>query len=235
MAGWRLLPLWLLLAACSQQPLRDAAPLPVMPVQTAVTAGQWWRVCFRMPFDELQQPRWAMDNLLAVQVMAPLIVAHQQQIRLWRFHRRAAVDAAGHQFSTWLYSDLATREAIAASLAQHELLQALQAEGLVQRVMVDCGAPDEPENLQAASDGSWDARLQKSWPWFMMGASLHWLALMQEIELQLPPAPGQPQALLAHYQQVNNELVQLWQLQGHHAYFHHLSALFGYRALLMRF
>ena len=61
------------------------------------------------------------------------------------------------------------------------------------------------------------------------------IELMQEIELQLPPAPDQPQALLAHYQQVNNELVQLWQLQGHHAYFHHLSALFGYRALLMRF
>ena len=43
---------------------------------------------------------------------APALAAAGGDLSLWRFHRRAALDQAGHRFSLLVYSDAQTAEAL---------------------------------------------------------------------------------------------------------------------------
>ncbi|MGB0712382.1 MAG: hypothetical protein ACPGUC_02370, partial [Gammaproteobacteria bacterium] len=55
----------------------------------------WWYAKFRFHWPEDQDtPDWLLDGMVAREVVAPILAAHGDDIRLWRFHRRAARDAS---------------------------------------------------------------------------------------------------------------------------------------------
>lgn len=240
--GWQRTAVVQLLAAgllgCARQPLTQQPP-PV-PAAGRITPSElpehyWWRACFRMPFDEHGEPRWSLDLLLAERLAAPALRRHAAQIPLWRFHRRAAKDAVGHQFSLLFYSDKATADRLFAELAQDPLLPALIDRQYLTRLISPCGDPQPRRPLEATSDPSWDIRLQRTWPHFIMGVSAHWLALIEEVGAQFPAESDAPDALLARYGRIQEEIDAIWREEGQHAYLHHLNALFGYRPLLIRY
>ncbi len=66
-------------------------------------AKGWWYAKFRMDWPKDAEPLWHMDPLLAHRVIAPVLSRYSEEISLWRFHRRAAPDASGHQFSFIFY------------------------------------------------------------------------------------------------------------------------------------
>ena len=76
----------------------------------AEAADAWWSIAFRMRWDPEQTPDWYLDALLADQVCAPALAEFDPPISLWRFHRRAADDEAGHRFSLLVYTDPLTAE-----------------------------------------------------------------------------------------------------------------------------
>jgi len=85
-----------------------------------------------------------------------------------------------------------------------------------------------------ASDPSWPAALQRSWPYYIMGASQMWLQLITETVADMPT----PSAALSLdqneqlYKEVNATLTSLWEINGQHAFLHHLNALFGYNPII---
>ena len=62
-------------------------------------AINWWYVRFRLVWPDEEEPDWSLDALIAHQIVAPVLEQYDDQIQLWRFHRRAARDSSGHQFS----------------------------------------------------------------------------------------------------------------------------------------
>ncbi|GAA4959031.1 hypothetical protein GCM10025791_44900 [Halioxenophilus aromaticivorans] len=58
---------------------------------------------------------------LADQVVEPMLTAMAEPIALWRFHRRAGRDKAGHQFSFMFYTDDGTAQQVFTRLEQHPL------------------------------------------------------------------------------------------------------------------
>ena len=58
----------------------------------------WRHARFRLKWPEGEEPAWHWDLAIARDVVAPVLNAHGHRIRLWRFHRRAARDNAGHRF-----------------------------------------------------------------------------------------------------------------------------------------
>src|SRR5210317_607429 len=99
-----ILPVGLILAmlfGCSAKELQTQnlpqANLP--PAYKDTNQNYWWRCQFKIVWPENSRLNWGMDLLLAHSVISPILQNNYENISFWRFHRRAARDNAGHQFS----------------------------------------------------------------------------------------------------------------------------------------
>ncbi len=196
---------------------------------TRIEDARWFSSCFRMPLGDDGAPRWAVDLALADRVLAPLLATHQAHLGLWRFHRRAGNDVAGHQFSLLVYVSAERYAQMRQAIDGSTALRAMIESGLVREVVHECRAPQQLPLVEATSDPAWDPALQRAWPYFIMGVSASWLALVQEFA----DAAGTETDVLTKYQKVEARINKLWGLQGRHAFLHHLSAVYGYQPLRM--
>ncbi len=233
--GIFLLAILLMLSACTRIVTVRMAPgdMPSASV-TAGDADAWWSIAIKMRWDPEQTPDWYLDALLADQVAAPALADFDPQIRLWRFHRRAADDEAGHRFSIMVYTDPVTADAFYEKLRDASVLRWLESDGRV--VSVTMFKMDRPElpPIARTSDAAWPPEIQASWPWFIMGVSQTWLSLIREVTAEQPLTDPSPAALLEYYRAANDRVTALWRDNGQRVYLHHLNALFGYQPLIIR-
>ena len=105
---------------------------------------------------------------------------------------------------------------------------------MLERTSLDARAPEELGRLEGTSDRGWPVEIQRSWPWFIMGASQSWLMQLQQIsrEKGLAESMAYPE-LVEHYREVAAGMNAQWSDFAQHAYFHHLSALYGYQPVKM--
>jgi len=211
-------------------------PMAGPPDRLAAEPLYWWYARFRMVWKPRRKPRWFLDPLIAHRVLQPVVTDFSAQIPLWRFHRRAARDAAGHQFSFIFYATPETARAVFDRIAQDPTLQLLYDGHLLAAVVFD--DPDNPERPAVAdtSDRNWSVPVQKSWPYFAMGASQTWLDLIDRLCQASPQASKKSDAvqLTDYYRRISGEVDRTWQTEGRHAYLHHLNAIFGYVPLIFR-
>jgi hypothetical protein len=228
----------LLLVACT--PALQVQPAPAfVPKAASLDAEQddryWWQVRFRLTWPDDQPPDFAAHLLIAEQVLLPVIVENQAELPLWRFHRRAGRDGSGNQFSLIFLADKAAAQRINDEIVSDPLTQWLLDSKLIEKVRFAQRSPEELGRLELTSDPEWPIDIQRSWPYFIMGASQTWLMLVQEISQEnAPEADIDYPGLLQHYQKVDSRLNAQWRQYGQHAYLHHLSAIFGYQPLQIR-
>ena len=194
----------------------------------------WWYARFRMHWPPDTKPIWHMDLYLAHQVILPKLEKYNKDIDLWRFHRRAARDGAGRQFSFIFYSSPQTARQIFNALQTDPLVAFLKTEGILDRDVYDDPAKIARPNIEDTSDKNWPPSIQKTWPYYIMGASQMWLNLIAETaaEKQAGDSPASVAEIEAFYQQVNETMTELWQKEGRHAFMHHLNGLFEYKPLI---
>ena len=228
----------LLLAACTPA-LQVQPAAPFEPAAAALDAEQaerfWWQMRIRLTWPDDATPDFSAHLLIAEQLYLPVISENQADMPLWRFHRRAGRGDAGNQFSLIFYADKATAARIDEEIASAPLTQWLLDNNMIDKVRFAQRSPEELGRLELTSDPEWPIEIQRSWPYFIMGASQTWLMLVQELsrEHQLAGEVDYP-ALLQHYQNVDSRLNAQWRQYGQHAYLHHLSAIFGYQPLQIR-
>lgn len=227
------------LLACATQPAvtrnRQAASAPLAAAE--VDADYWWYAAFELPWPEQEpEPDFSTNLMIANEVIAPLLERRAGQFKLWRFHRRAARDSAGHRFSFIFYATPELAEAVYAEIRGDRTFASLERKGVILALHTnDPNAPTRP-GLAGASDPDWAPQIQRAWPYFIMGASVMWLDLLQqEIDPAALHAQTTTAARLDYYRGVNDRLTKLWNEQGRHAFFHHLSGIFGYEPIEMRF
>jgi hypothetical protein len=172
-----------------------------------------------------------MDLLIAHQVVAPVLDRYGKDIVLWRFHRRASRDKLGHQFSFIFYATPADARKIYAAIRESPVLRQLQAKGLVVQVITDDTNKIPRPHMQDTSDPSWSLPLQKAWPYFIMGVSQTWLALISQYADGAGDKPRSLTAMEAFYKKIDRQVETTWRNEGGHAFLHHLNALFGYGPL----
>ena len=177
----------LILAACGTTVQTGSYP-PIEPRSSTLAIDlqqrSWWQLRFKLNWPEDESPDFSAHLLLAEQILLPVILEHEQQLPLWRFHRRGL-------------EDLAT--------------------------------------IEETSDREWPQAIQRSWPWFIMGASQSWLMQVQQISEEEGLSESMEYAiLLEHYRDVALSMNNQWRDFGQHAYFHHLSALYGYQPVKVR-
>jgi hypothetical protein len=196
----------------------------------------WWYARFRIKWAEETEPLWHIDLLLAHRVAAPLLSACHKEIPFWRFHRRAARDAEGHQFSLTFYSNRETAYRMIDALKSDKLLQKMKRAGIIIQDIYDDPARSSAPRIEDTSDGTWSPEIRKSWPFFIMGVCQMWLSLITEIAANMPDQPKSLSLpkMIPFYQRVNVTIKTLWREQGAHSLLHHLNAIFGYEPLVVR-
>lgn len=222
------------LGACAAM-RQPSPPLPGKD-EAKTSPGGWWYVRFALKWPEGRGPSWHLDPLLAHRVISPVLERFRGDIRLWRFHRRAARDQAGHLFSFILYASPETARHVFAALQASPLLSELKERGVVMREAYDDPGSITRPNVEDTSDRHWPLSIQKTWPFYIQGVSEMWLNLVAEManELSSGKPPARVDELLRFYEQVNSGMNQLWREEGQHAFLHHLNALFGYEPLMIR-
>ena len=238
--GWGItacrIPLVLLMvmtaAACAA-----VSPLPspgIAGLPADASDCQWHFARFRISWPEDTEPRWYVDALLAQEVVAPVLDRHGGDIALWRFHRRARRDDAGHQFSFIFYAAPGPAGRILDALAHHLAAARLVDAGVVAAVSAGTwGGPDGGRSLSATSDANWSEAMQRAWPYYICGVSRLWLVLIGEARADagITEAPADTDDWLAQYRNIDAAVTATWQNEGRHALLHHLNAIFGYEPI----
>lgn len=230
MRGFLLLWVVVGLLGCSAStpPRHDIAA----PVELRAERGYgWWYAAFRFHWPEGEAPAWHRDLMVAHRVVAPLLSRHLREIRLWRIHRRAARDGAGHQFSFIFYATPATARQVYAEIEADPDLAELRRRGIVAAVRLDETARITRPGLADTSDPNWNEMIQITWPAYIMGVSAMWLELVQRLAAE-QAVHGLAEA---DYRRVSAVLDRLWADHARHAFLHHLNAVYGYRPFWDRY
>jgi len=191
----------------------------------------WWQVGFHRSIVPDEDPLWYLDALIAYEVCKPVL--DQQRFSLWRFHRRAASDAAGHMFSFLFYATRSKAKDVYQQIQENALVKELLQDNTVQRLSFTDINGNVRSNIEDTSDKNWSVELQKAWPAFIMGVSQTWLDLIDEYAKQNPVVEDEQglSPMLERFELINSKINAVWEMEGNHAFLHHLNALFGYQEL----
>ena len=225
--------LCLVLASCT------ASYIPETELETVekedLDTAYWWRVKFRIHWPKDQEQDFSLHPLIADQVIAPVLLSRGESMELWRFHRRAARDAAGHQFSFIYFTSRDTANEVNQAIRDNPVTQDLLAAGMLDRVIYDSGKSNQQTAVEATSDPNWPDEIQKSWPSYIMGVSATWLDLIQQFKADSPPPQdANIHEMKRYYTTLNARVTDQWGRYGRHAYLHHLNAVFGYEPLFIK-
>jgi len=209
---------------------------PASDLHAPLTSGEkfWWACRFKLSWNQKTEPDMGVDLLLAQAVMGPILESMEDRLLFWRFHRRAAPDDSGHQFSFLFYSDVSALQEINAEIQKNPTLHQALKKKIVERATCDNTSGTRRPEISAMSDASWSPALQKHWPAFIMGVSRLWLGLINEALRDLPPHEGNFDKKLEQIRKAEKTINMMWYKEGQHAFFHHLSAVFGYEPLLIK-
>lgn len=224
-------------AGCASLKTIDIQPVaPVAHVQSESQSG-WWSVQIQWYWPEGTVPAWHLDLLAAHQVLLPAIKANEDGILLWRIHRRASRDEAGHQLSLLFHASRLTAQTIYASIADDAILADLAGAGLLRQVHTKPLAEGLQPNVADTSDPAWSPAMQACWPDYIHGVSQMWLNLVSITANPMitDSAPNTIHETVALYRRVDSEINAIWQMEAHHALLHHLNAVFGYQPIPIRF
>jgi hypothetical protein len=237
--GYRLISvlailLMMVIAGCATMGPAKSPEIISPPPQEIAPSSGWWFARFRMHWPAEEQANWHLDLLIAHRIVAPALARYGDEIRLWRFHRRAARDQAGHQFSFIFYTTAQTAYQVFNMLRSNELLSEMKFDGMIIEDLYDNTDKINKPLIEDTSDATWPPSIQKNWPYFIMGASRMWLNLISETIAGMPDSDS-PMSLEENenlYKEANTTISELWQHEGQHAFLHHLSALFGYKEII---
>ena len=240
------LAIFLLVAAtgcASKQPVhRDAATIVagLEAKGTIVQEKGWWQAAIRIKQDKgagdiNNDTIWQVDLFLAHSVIAPILEKYHDDITLWRFHRRSAADASGHQFSFLFYSSPQVARQVFAEIADSTLLKDAKNHAFITAEIYDDTTKLAHPAICDTSDPNWSTITQNAWPYYIMGVSQMWLTMIDDIIKDNPPpaeALTSVNNLIDYYEEVNEVITALWRDEAQHAFLHHLNAIFGYEPML---
>jgi hypothetical protein len=193
----------------------------------------WWYARFHMVWPPDKDPAWYVDLILAHRVVSPVLDQYEKEIPLWRFHRRAGRDQAGHEFSFIFYASRETARKVYRGIESSRLLKELIAAHLVAGTVFDDTTGVLRSGLGDTSDRNWSPEIKRTWPFYIMGVSRTWLNLIDEIskETMKEKDLSNLEDLEEGYRKVNQVIEDKWRQEGGHAFLHHLNAIFGYEPL----
>ena len=225
---------FIIIVGCSTLGQIKTPEITPPPSEVLPSGNGWWYVRFRMNWPPDTDPVWYPDLYIAHRIVLPVLQAHRNDIQLWRFHRRAARDGAGRQFSFIFYTTPRTARNVFQTLQSNPVADQMKFSGVIDDVVYDDPSELTRPNIEDTSDKNWPVSIQKAWPYYIMGVSQMWLELIVQVadNKMKYNSDASIKEIELFYKQVDETITQLWQKQGRHAFMHHLNALFEYKPLI---
>lgn len=188
--------------------------------------NRWFHFKFRFGLPQ----RWWIDLFLIDQLFRDILTKKRNELKLWRFHRRAAPGDAGHQLSFLCYTNDDTAESIEQIIADHISVNILRENKILKDYLRD----EYDSRIEATSDGNWPSSIQKSWPYFIMGVCEMFVDLIiQHRSLDISITGSNDISEIEKlYSDLHESISAVWEDEGSHAFLHHLNAIFGYEPLV---
>lgn len=219
--------LLILLAGCAPG-FRVCPPGAAPHLEAERLGGGWWYASFKIRWPEGEEYSMHIDLMIAHKVAAPVLDEFKNEIHLWRFHRRAARDEAGHRFSLILYCPPEVARKAFSEIDSSIVLEEMKSAGIVEKVSYDDTNKISKGGIDGVSDKGWSKAVQRSWPWFITGVSETWLDLIDQYANDGRPKPLTLDETIEFYRGIDQSVREAWMKEGAHAFLHHLNALFGY-------
>ncbi|NNE37834.1 MAG: hypothetical protein HKN08_05965 [Gammaproteobacteria bacterium] len=224
-----------LVAGCQTLPEAKKQDL-IFPQQDLSMTNPGWRSCsFRINWPQESDVRFEVDLLLAHQVIGPILEEYSDSIYRWRFHRRAARDNAGHQFSFIFYSGSDIAAGIIDAVNTSDVKRRLQNSSVIESSTCIPADDSQRLNISDTSDNQWPEPIKRHWPTYIMGVSMTWLSLIDDIVAMSVDDDMNIEQMVDEYASAEEQVTALWSEYGQHAFLHHLNAVFGYESLLIRY
>lgn len=189
----------------------------------------WFTAYIRFAWPTESEPQWHLDLVVGHEIVAPVLRRHLPQGSLWHFHRRAKRDSRGHEFALSFLTTSELAQTISAALQEHPLLKALRTADLIIEDTCEALESHPTPNNPPHAWHDWPSPVQTAWSHFIMGACQSWLALADTLLPKIQTDPSYDlNTILNQYQQLSNQISELWQKHGAHAFLHHLNAAYGY-------
>ena len=195
----------------------------------------WWYAKFKIRIPENGVPLSHIDLLIAHEVVNPALLKYNNNIKLWRIHRRWNNDKTGHEFSFIFYCRLDIATSVYNEFRANTLIQSLRRNKVLERVRYDRTNKIRKPNLEDTNDPIWTGLIQKRWMYYIMSVSELWLGLISDIvnEVDIEQKSKKIAETIEFYKEIGKKLNALWQMQCRHPLLHHMNAIFGYEPILI--
>ena len=190
----------------------------------------WHHLCFRFHVDD--EPRFFLDLAVIDLLLWPAMKARLVRpglIKQWRFHRRYEDDKTGHQLSLIVKTNPDVARTLFDNVHEQDYFKWMEDDGLIiETSFIDKGKRHRSD----VADPGWPRELQDSWGFFAQGASKFLAILVDNIvDGRFPTGANE---IVDLYCNVEVTLGDIWSRYGQHAFFHHISAMFGYMPLVIK-
>ena len=189
----------------------------------------WYGFHFRIPYKKNKPVKSWVDIYIIDVLFRQILYIHKERINLWRFHRRWNDDKTGHQLTLFCYINERGAKGIDTIIKNSKALKLIKTNRNLKRYFYK----NYGNNIESTCDKKWVNEIQQTWPYFINGMSEMILRMIQLVKENTVREIDDD--VESFYIRVNKRLIKIWRKEGRHAFFHHISALFGYDPILMTF
>lgn len=195
----------------------------------------WWKATFNISWEERREapPSWHIDLFLLDNIVRHIVEKHSQEIELWQIHRRANrdfYDKTGHELEFRFWSTIDGAKKVFRTLKKNSIIGKLIKSNILNYYSDNMKTTKSLGIFTDICDQRWPDEVKACWPFFAMGVSRSLLELVGSISSQLVVYKKRQNIIeqADNYIQVSEKINELWANNSEHAFFHHLSAMFGY-------
>lgn len=187
---------------------------------------EWYCIVFKM-----SPPRPFIDLIIIDLLFTPTIKKFKSDITLWRLHRSWKPEE--QELKLFLYITPDKKDQILNSITSDESYGLIKNNYLKDDIRIE-GAGGS--NIEATSDPVWPLEIQKAWPYYIKGVSEMFINLIEEIKRSKLDEVDKSSLieLEKYYQELDKEIAAQWSSFGCHSFLHHLSAVFGYKSMVLQ-
>ncbi len=189
----------------------------------------WHFINFKIKWNKKFPINFFIDLLIIDLLISPTIEKFKPKLILWRLHRSAT--EGGHILRFIFYTTPEVSKNILENIEANKLYAFIK-----ENYLEDLIKQEGSQKIEGAGDGNWPQEINKSWPYYIMGVSNMFIKLVEEVKEGITDQPKEnnKEELEIYYKEVEKKIDEIWLNHGCHAFIHHLSAIIGYKPVILQ-
>lgn len=195
----------------------------------------WYRINLKLKCKDISNPEFFVALAILDLLFVPAVKTFRKDLECWRFHW-SSTNEDGHRLKLFFKTSHQKADEIIKFINSLDFCAFAKKEYLeTQEIKYEVFGQANNTKIEVISDEGWPEEIQKSWPYFIMGASDMVIALIEEVKKKQKDELNQDDKtkLEEYYKKVEVDIALVWKGYGNHAFFHHLALLLGDKEIIL--